>query len=141
MLGAEQPPTFHVANYGNHGQAIGQQINIGRQERTFRGRDVVGVRAAAARFPDSTVTMTCLLGDGEGFSFAHELTELLGDAGWTVEGVNQAIFMMLTSPQLGPRKSPRFESGQTRPGPCAAPRLCLRKAGPWLPPKPLAPPQ
>ena len=92
MTGQEQPPTFHVVNYGTHGKAIGQQINIGRQERTLRGKDLSGVRAVAFRFPDIAITITCLLGDGEGFSFAHELMELLRSAGWAVEGVNQAIF-------------------------------------------------
>jgi hypothetical protein len=86
-------PTFNVANYGTHGQAIGQQnIHIGSQPRTLKSRDATASVAAAQQYKGTKVDLTCLMGDGEGIAFAHELKALLEDAGWQVEGVNQAVF-------------------------------------------------
>jgi hypothetical protein len=38
------------------------------------------------------VVVTAVLGDGEAIRYANDLVEALGQAGWTVDGVNQAVY-------------------------------------------------
>ena len=45
--------------------------------------------------PALSVEVTCVMGDTEGFAFATQIKEVFEKAGWTVNGVNQAVF---TSP-------------------------------------------
>lgn len=67
------------------------------------------------------VELTCVLGDTEGFSLASQIKEVFEQAGWKVDGVNQAIFtvpvkhLVLTfgkepSPEIQRTLAPLFDS-------------------------------
>ena len=67
------------------------------------------------------VEITCVLGDTEGFSLASQLKDVFEQAGWKVNGVNQAVFtvpikhLVLTfgnepSPQIQRTLAPLFDS-------------------------------
>lgn len=56
------------------------------------------MKAILARHRSAKVTLTCIMGDQEGFQFATQLKEILNSAGWEVNGVNQAIY---TNPLVG----------------------------------------
>ena len=45
-----------------------------------------------------TIVVTAVLGDQEAFAFASEIKDYLSDKGYTVDGVNQAIY---TKPVVG----------------------------------------
>jgi hypothetical protein len=88
----DQGDTYNVNAFGEHAQAIGKQINLGAPQRTLGTHAAALTANAASVIPPEPVAVTCLFGDTEGLSFAWELTLALRGAGWTVEGVNQAVF-------------------------------------------------
>ena len=66
------------------------------QER-LRHRRIVGEQrerliATLRNIPKGPVSLTCVLGDGEGIAFANDVVEVLRAAGWEVDGVNQGAF-------------------------------------------------
>lgn len=51
--------------------------------------------------PKGLVTITCVLGDGEGFAFASQVDEILKAADWPTTGVNQSVFVPQNPVGLG----------------------------------------
>jgi hypothetical protein len=52
------------------------------------GRITASLRAR----PPRTIVLTCGLGDAEAFQFANDLKDAVTRGGWTVNGVNRAVF-------------------------------------------------
>lgn len=70
--------------------------------------------------PALNIEITCILGDTEGFALASQIKRVFDEAGWKVNGVNQAVFtapikrLVLTfgktpSPQLKQALAPLFD--------------------------------
>ncbi len=53
-----------------------------------RGRLIAVLRD----LPKGQVSVTCVLGDGEGLAFANQVVDVLKSAGWPVDGTNQGAF-------------------------------------------------
>jgi hypothetical protein len=45
-----------------------------------------------SRGPKGKVSISCVLGDGEGLAFANDIEEVLKVSGWPSEGVSQSVF-------------------------------------------------
>lgn len=90
-------------------------------ERTLSPELRQSLVANLKSIPSLNIEITCILGDTEAFSLASQIKSVFDEAGWKVNGVNQAVFsvpikrLMLTfgnipTPQLQQALAPLFDS-------------------------------
>jgi hypothetical protein len=91
-----EKPQQNVTSYNQSGGITAHTVNMGPQPRSvtpdFEG-ELMRVTSGHKK-----ITVTCVLGDGEGFQFAAAITNYLKAKGVNVEGVNQAVY---SGPVLG----------------------------------------
>lgn len=87
---------FHVSSYNQQGGITAGQVNIGRPPRKLDDGSKAQLLKQLPR--DQTITVTSLLGDGEGGLFAEEIKAFLVAQGFTVKGVDQAV---MSGPVIG----------------------------------------
>jgi hypothetical protein len=88
----EPTQEFNVTSYNQKGGITAGIVNVGTQPRSLN----IELQNQLHQFlPDKTktVTVTCVMGDGEAFNFATEIKNYLINQGYRVNGVNQAIFL------------------------------------------------
>ncbi len=62
------------------------------QPRRISSEQRVHLAQLLARGPKGRVTIVCVLGDGEGSTFANDIDSVLKASGWPSEGVDQAAY-------------------------------------------------
>jgi hypothetical protein len=85
------PTVINVASHDQRGGITAGILNVGAQPRDLTPKLM---RQLLEALPDKEgdVTVTCILGDGEAFRFATSIKDYLVGQGYTVNGVNQAVF-------------------------------------------------
>ena len=80
-----------VTSVGQSGGITAGVVNVGAQPRKLNAK--VQQRLVEV-LPDKEgdVTITAVMGDGEAFQFATEIKEFLAGQGYSVKGVNQAVY-------------------------------------------------
>jgi len=87
----EQNQIFYVSSSQQKGGITAGIVNIGPKPRSLSST----MRSQLLEFltdKSEVVTITCVMGDSESFSFASEIKEYLAKSGYKINGVNQAIF-------------------------------------------------
>lgn len=99
---AEPTQIFNVMSHNQQGGITAGIVNVGHKPRTIN----TNIRSQLAQLlPDksNTVTVTCVMGDGEAFNYAEQIKDFLISEGYTVNGVNQAVF---SRPVMGQEFNP-----------------------------------
>jgi len=88
--------TVHGSVILSHQQMGGQVAhsitNVGQQPRRLSDAAAESIISALRQLPSLDASITAVLGDGEGYRFAAQLKGILEAAGWSIEGVYQALF-------------------------------------------------
>lgn len=101
----QEPKNINITSINQSGGITAHTVNVGPQPRTITPQfeqELIRVIAGYKK-----VTVTCVLGDGEGFQFASAITNYLKAKGINVEGVNQAVF---SAPVLGQQANPNGDT-------------------------------
>ena len=98
----ETNQTFVVTSHNQRGGITAGVVNIGSQPRKLDSSLHHQLKQLLTD-KTKTVTITCALGDGEAYSFAKQIKEYLIGEGYSIHGVNQAIF---TTPVVGQSFNP-----------------------------------
>jgi hypothetical protein len=97
---SQQAPVQQIFNVTSHSQQGGITagvVNVGPQPRRL---DLAHRNQLAQLLPDKsrTVTIECVMGDSESFTFATEIKDYLKAQGYSVNGIDQVVF---AAPVLG----------------------------------------
>ena len=68
------------------------ELQIRMQPRRISPEQRARLIAILAQGPKGKVSINCVLGDGEGHTFANDIDDVLKASGWETTGVNQAVF-------------------------------------------------
>lgn len=88
---AVTPIVINVASHDQRGGITAGVLNVGARPRDL----TPGLKQRlleALPIKEGDVTVTSVMGDGEAFRFATKIMEYLVDQGYSVKGVNQAVF-------------------------------------------------
>jgi hypothetical protein len=83
--------TFNVSSHGQQGGITAGQVNFGRQPRFL---DEAAKRTITTGLPNRSIPITVIatMGDGESIQFGQTILNFLRSNGYTVDGVNQAVW-------------------------------------------------
>ena len=77
-------------NFNTNYQIGDNNVNIGPQPRILN--DSTAEQLANLLDKSKSIRITAVLGDGEAFNFATQIKNFLFSKGYTVEGVDQAVY-------------------------------------------------
>ena len=87
---------YRATSFNQQGGITAGQVKIGSIPRRL---DMGGQSQLRSLLPkDKPVTVTSVMGDGEAFQYANEIKSFLVADGYTVDGVNQALY---SEPKIG----------------------------------------
>lgn len=89
--------TFVVTSHQQSGGITAGVVNVGPQQRSLDSTRMTQLNKLLTD-KSKEVTVTCVLGDSESYKYAIQIKEYLLGQGFSVRGVNQAVFR---SPKFG----------------------------------------
>lgn len=81
---------FNVTSFNQQGGITAGQVNIGHPPRDLDANMCAELLKHLPK--DKTVVVSSVMGDGEAFQFATRIKNFLTGKGFSVDGVNQAIY-------------------------------------------------
>ena len=84
--------TINVTSYGQGGGITAYNVNIGPQDRKLTPQLADQLISHIKDSSIEEITITAVLGDQEAFQFANIIKRFLEDNGYSVDGVNQAVY-------------------------------------------------
>ena len=86
----KDPDVFHVTSHSQQGGITAGQVFVGGGQRTLQPGDKAFLLGNMRK--DVPINVAAALGDGEAYAYAAEMKEFLLAAGYTVDGVDQAVW-------------------------------------------------
>lgn len=99
----DSPNVVNVTSYNQSGGITANQVNIGSQPRVLNVEAQNQLLQILSGKKSQTISVVSVMGDGEAFSYATQIKNYLIKEGYTVSGVDQAVY---TQPIMGQQYNP-----------------------------------
>lgn len=103
-----KPKQINVTSYNQSGGITAYNVNIGQQDRKLTQQLANQITKYIIENDVNNIKITSVMGDQEAFQFASVIKTFLVDQGYSVNGVNQAVYLKPVHGQIiEPGKDPK----------------------------------
>ena len=83
---------INITSYNQQGGITAYQVNLQPGDRNLKNNGASQIESTLASQSFESISVTAVMGDQEAFRFASQIKNFLDSKGYTVKGVNQAIY-------------------------------------------------